>query len=103
MTADTPRLSPRKWIKFKYQLNNHGLLKLPPTRAEGLYLPSIFAETFADKNNDATLDYTQLTLESTEAIAFWQHFAIMAVLQLKGLKLTERQILERLNIPLGIA
>ncbi len=32
-------------VKFQYQLNNPGVFKLPPTRAEGLFLPSIFAET----------------------------------------------------------
>ena len=32
-------------VKFQYQLNNPGHFKMPPTRAEGLYMPSLFAET----------------------------------------------------------
>jgi len=31
-------------VKYQYQLNNPGTFKLPPTRAEGLYTPSIFGE-----------------------------------------------------------
>lgn len=31
-------------VKYQYQLNNPGSFRLPPTRAEGLYLPSVFAE-----------------------------------------------------------
>jgi uncharacterized protein YfaS (alpha-2-macroglobulin family) len=31
-------------VKYQYQLNNPGSFKMPPTRAEGLYLPSVFAE-----------------------------------------------------------
>ena len=31
-------------IKYQYQLNNPGSFKLPPTRAEGLFMPSIFGE-----------------------------------------------------------
>ncbi len=31
-------------VKYQYQLNNPGTFKLPPTRAEGLYIPSIFGE-----------------------------------------------------------
>jgi uncharacterized protein YfaS (alpha-2-macroglobulin family) len=32
-------------IKYSYQLNNVGQFNMPPTRAEGVYMPSIFAET----------------------------------------------------------
>jgi hypothetical protein len=31
-------------VKYQYQLNNPGTFNLPPTRAEGLYLPSVFGE-----------------------------------------------------------
>lgn len=31
-------------VKYQYQLNNPGTFKLPPTRAEGLFMPSVFAE-----------------------------------------------------------
>lgn len=36
--------SGRSTLKYSYQLNNPGQFKLPPTRAEGLYMPSIFAD-----------------------------------------------------------
>jgi len=32
-------------VKYQYQLNNPGQFKMPPTRAEGIYLPSVYAET----------------------------------------------------------
>lgn len=32
-------------VKYQFQLNNPGTFKLPPTRAEALYAPSIFGET----------------------------------------------------------
>ncbi len=32
-------------VKYQFQLNNPGSFKLPPTRAQGLYLPSVFGET----------------------------------------------------------
>jgi hypothetical protein len=32
-------------VKYQYQLNNPGSFKLPPTKAEALFQPSIFAET----------------------------------------------------------
>lgn len=31
-------------VKYQYQLNNPGIFKLPPTHAEALYMPSVFAE-----------------------------------------------------------
>lgn len=31
-------------VKYQYQLNNPGTFKLPPTRAQGLYMPSVFGE-----------------------------------------------------------
>lgn len=63
---------------------------------------TIIAETFAGEEKQEVLGYQQLTLEAAEAIAFWQHFAIMAVLDLKDFRGTERAISERLNIPFGI-
>ncbi len=39
------RLNPGETtVKYQLQLNNPGVFKLPPTRAEGLYLPSVFGE-----------------------------------------------------------
>jgi uncharacterized protein YfaS (alpha-2-macroglobulin family) len=31
-------------VKYQYQLNNVGTFNIPPTRAEGLYMPSVFGE-----------------------------------------------------------
>lgn len=31
-------------VKYQYQLNNPGQFKLPPTRAEGLYMPGVYGE-----------------------------------------------------------
>lgn len=31
-------------VKYQYQLNNPGTFKLPPTRAEGIYLPGVYGE-----------------------------------------------------------
>lgn len=32
-------------VKYQYQLNNPGTFKVPPTRAEGLYMPEVHGET----------------------------------------------------------
>ena len=32
-------------VKYQFQLNNPGSFKLPPTRAEALYMPSVYGET----------------------------------------------------------
>jgi uncharacterized protein YfaS (alpha-2-macroglobulin family) len=32
-------------VKYQYQLNNPGMFKMAPTRIEGLYMPSVFAES----------------------------------------------------------
>jgi len=63
---------------------------------------ALIAETFAEPNKDFVEGYKNLSLETAEAIAFWQHFAILAVLEIKGFRGTERLMSERLNIPLGI-
>jgi uncharacterized protein (TIGR02147 family) len=75
----------------------NGLDIVNPVQAQAM-----IAETFTDKKNDTKLDYQQLSIESAEAISFWQHFAILAALELKGFKATDRNISERLTIPLGV-
>jgi len=74
-----------------------GLNIVNPTEVQ-----TIIAETFAGEEQEEVLGYKQLTLEAAEAIAFWQHFAIMGVLDLKDFRGSERAISERLNIPFGI-
>lgn len=63
---------------------------------------TLIAETFAEDDDDSGSNYTQVPIETAEAIAFWQHHAIMALLEVKDFKSTDRNIGERLNIPLGI-
>jgi uncharacterized protein (TIGR02147 family) len=63
---------------------------------------NLIAATFAEEPEEPVLNYQQLTMEAAEAIAYWQHFAILAVLELKDFKATERNISERLNIQIGI-
>lgn len=62
---------------------------------------AIIAETFAAKEEKVVLSYEELSLEKAEAIAQWENFSIMAVLELDHFKASERNISERLNIPLG--
>lgn len=75
----------------------HGLDIVNPVEAQ-----TLIAETFADNKEAQELDYAQMSLETSELIAFWQHYAILAVLQLDGFKATDRNINERLGIPIGI-
>jgi transcriptional regulator with XRE-family HTH domain len=63
---------------------------------------NIMAGTFLGDKEDDVLGYKQLSLEAAEAISFWQHFAILALLEIKDFRATERTISERLNIPFGI-
>jgi len=63
---------------------------------------NIMTGTFLGDKGDNALGYKQFSLEAAEAISFWQHFAILAVLEIKDFRATERSISERLNIPFGI-
>lgn len=74
-----------------------GLDIVNPVQAQAL-----ISETFADKKDQDATNYKNLTLETSETIAFWQHYAIMALMQLKDFKATERNMALRLNIPIGI-
>lgn len=74
-----------------------GLDIVNPVQAQAL-----ISETFADKKDRDATNYKNLTLETSETIAFWQHYAIMALMQLKDFKATERNMALRLNIPIGI-
>lgn len=46
--------------------------------------------------------YETLSLEVAEVISSWEHFAILALLELDGFKALTRNIARRLNLPLGI-
>lgn len=46
--------------------------------------------------------YQDLVLDAAETIASWEHFAILALLEIKDFSGQERAISERLNIPIGI-
>lgn len=58
--------------------------------------------TFSIVKSEKLFNYTELALENAEAISSWQHFAILALLEIKDFKGQERGISERLNIPFGI-
>lgn len=74
-----------------------GLNVTNPVEAQKLIMSS-----FAMEKKASLPDYSELAMESAEAISSWQHFAILALLELKDLKGQERVISERLNIPFGI-
>jgi uncharacterized protein (TIGR02147 family) len=74
-----------------------GLNITNPVEAQAL----IFS-TFAADDLEAGPGYTEMAMESAEAISSWQHFAILALLEIKDFKAQERAISERLNIPFGI-
>jgi uncharacterized protein (TIGR02147 family) len=63
---------------------------------------ALIVSTFTEEKRAAASGYTELAMESAEAISSWQHFAILALLELKDFKGQERRISERLNIPFGI-
>lgn len=58
--------------------------------------------TLAGDSSEAELSYTELAMDVAEAISAWQHFAILALLELKALKPTPKNISARLNIPIAI-
>jgi len=62
---------------------------------------SLIVATFAGDDVEMP-GYTEIAVETAEAIASWEHFAILALLELKDFKGQDRQISERLNIPFGI-
>lgn len=74
-----------------------GLNITNPVEAQALIM-----STFVKEENEAVPNYSELAMESAEAISSWQHFAILALLEIKDFKGQERNISERLNIPFGI-
>jgi uncharacterized protein (TIGR02147 family) len=76
----------------------NGLNIRDPNEAQALLV-----ETFTSQNSGPDESgYTELALDSAEAISGWQHFAILALLEIKSFNGQDRTIAERLNIPLGI-
>jgi len=73
-----------------------GLEIKDPVEAQALIMT-----TFQPKDNEAD-KYKELPLEIAETIAHWQHFAILALLEVKAFKSTERNIADRLNVPLTL-
>lgn len=74
-----------------------GLNITNPVEAQALIM-----STFAKEESETVPNYSELAMESAEAISSWQHFAILALLEIKDFKGQERAISERLNIPFGI-
>lgn len=50
----------------------------------------------------AVPSYETLSLEVAEVISSWEHFAILALLELDGFRAQNKTIARRLNLPLGI-
>lgn len=46
--------------------------------------------------------YTDLSLEAAEVIGSWEHFAILALLEIDGIRGNNRLIAKRLGLPLGL-
>lgn len=74
-----------------------GLSITNPVEAQTLIMSSFTAE-----KGEIVLDYQELAMESSEAISSWEHFAILALLEIKNFEGQERAISERLNVPFGI-
>jgi uncharacterized protein (TIGR02147 family) len=74
-----------------------GLGVTDPKEAQMLML-----STLSGENEDAEVKYTELAMEIAETISSWQHFAILALLELKTFKPSPRNISARLNIPIAI-
>lgn len=74
-----------------------GLNITNPVEAQALMMSS-----FTEEEAPAVPGYTELAMEAAEAISSWQHFAILALLELEGFNGRERSISERLNIPFGV-
>ena len=63
---------------------------------------TLLIETLTASKVPTEAGYTEMALEQAEAVASWEHFAILALLEIKDFKGHDRGISERLNIPLGI-
>jgi uncharacterized protein (TIGR02147 family) len=75
-----------------------GLQITDPNEAHTLLIGTMTAETEIKEPT-----YGELAMEAAEAIASWEHFAILAILELNDPKTTVRSISERLNISIGVA
>lgn len=77
-----------------------GLHISDPQEAQALIVETLTGGTpmvdFAGEN------YQDMNLEAAETIASWEHFAILALLEIKDFNGQERSISERLNIPIGV-
>jgi uncharacterized protein (TIGR02147 family) len=74
-----------------------GLNITNPAEAQALIVETLTA-------SQAALEpaYTEFAMDVAEAISSWEHFAILALLELNDFKAQERAISERLNLPLGV-
>ncbi|MBO9668300.1 MAG: hypothetical protein J7501_15980 [Bdellovibrio sp.] len=52
--------------------------------------------------NENPQEYSEIDLDSAEIISAWEHFAILAVLELPNIAKDTTSIGKRLNIPLGL-
>ena len=75
-----------------------GLNITNPAVVQALLVDSLIGEP-----EETATGYGEMAMEKAEAISSWEHFAILALLELKDLKGQDRTISERLNIPLVTA
>lgn len=68
----------------------------------GAEIQSLISTTFINEKKVDTPEYSEIEIETAEAISTWQHFAILALLETKNFNHTERAISDRLMIPIGI-
>jgi len=106
-TIATQAMSPRAAVALAAVLNLIGAflsVAVAATIASGIVdqtkitVPVIFAGLVGQSEYNL-----RSVIQTAEAIASWQHFAILAVLELKNFIPSDRSISERLNIPLPIA
>jgi uncharacterized protein (TIGR02147 family) len=62
---------------------------------------ALIVDTFKTKATELEANYTELSLEKAEALASWEHFALLALLELKNIKTTERILAAKLGLPIS--
>jgi len=68
-----------------------------PALAQNLLLGSI-----ASSDAPPSIPYNELAMEAAEVISSWEHYAILALLEVESIKPNMRTISRRLNIPAGV-
>lgn len=83
-------------------------LKIARKLVEGLQITdpieaqALIVDTFKSESNKELNHYKELALETAEALASWEHFAILALLEIKSIKPSERNFASKLNLPVAL-